>query len=25
LQGISPHIYDTITWNAADWHLLPQE
>jgi peptide/nickel transport system substrate-binding protein len=22
LQGVSPHIYDTITWNAADWHLV---
>jgi len=27
LQGVSPHIYDTITWNAGDWHLVlpPQE
>ncbi len=23
LQGVSPHIYDTITWNAGDWHLVP--
>lgn len=23
LQGVSPHIYDTITWNAADWQLTP--
>lgn len=22
LQGISPHIYDTITWNAEDWILI---
>jgi ABC-type transport system substrate-binding protein len=21
LQGVSPHIYDTVTWNAADWRL----
>ena len=21
LQGISPHIFDAITWNAADWYL----
>ncbi|MBN1993337.1 MAG: peptide ABC transporter substrate-binding protein [Anaerolineae bacterium] len=21
LQGVSPHIYDTVTWNAGDWHL----
>jgi hypothetical protein len=21
LQGINPHIYDTITWNAAEWWL----
>lgn len=21
LQGIAPHIYDTVTWNAADWQL----
>jgi ABC-type transport system substrate-binding protein len=27
LQGVSPHIYDTITWNAAEWRLvtLPEE
>ncbi|MFQ5577743.1 MAG: hypothetical protein ACE5G8_12245, partial [Anaerolineae bacterium] len=25
LQGVSPHIYDTITWNAGDWSLLPPE
>ncbi len=24
LQGVAPHIYDTITWNAADWQLSPQ-
>lgn len=24
LQGISPQIYDSITWNAADWQLLPE-
>jgi peptide/nickel transport system substrate-binding protein len=24
LQGISPHIYDIITWNAADWYLRPE-
>ncbi len=24
LQGVSPHIYDTITWNAADWNLVPE-
>ncbi|MEM7034584.1 MAG: ABC transporter substrate-binding protein [Chloroflexota bacterium] len=24
LQGVSGHIYDTITWNAGDWHLLPE-
>lgn len=23
LQGIAPHIFDTVTWNAGDWHLLP--
>ena len=22
LQGVSPHIYDTITWNAGDWQLI---
>jgi ABC-type transport system substrate-binding protein len=22
LQGVSPHIYDTITWNAGDWQLV---
>jgi len=21
LQGVAPHIYDTITWNAAEWKL----
>lgn len=25
LQGVSAHIYDIITWNAADWYLLPEE
>ena len=25
LQGVIPHIYDTITWNAAEWHLIPLE
>lgn len=25
LQGISPQIYDTITWNAGDWRLNPPE
>jgi peptide/nickel transport system substrate-binding protein len=27
LQGISPHIYDPVTWNAGDWFLTlpPQE
>ncbi len=23
LQGLIPHIYDTVTWNAADWSLVP--
>lgn len=23
LQGIDPHIYDTVTWNAADWQVVP--
>jgi len=23
LGGIAPHIYDTVTWNAADWQLSP--
>ncbi len=22
LEGVSPHIYDTITWNAGDWRLV---
>jgi peptide/nickel transport system substrate-binding protein len=22
LQGVSPHIYDTVTWNAGDWQLV---
>ncbi|MCB0210210.1 MAG: hypothetical protein KDJ52_12810 [Anaerolineae bacterium] len=22
LQGVAPHIYDTITWNAGDWQLV---
>ncbi len=22
LQGVSPHIYDTVTWNAGDWKLV---
>jgi len=21
LQGVSPHIYDAVTWNAGDWQL----
>lgn len=21
LQGVYPHIYDTVTWNAEDWYL----
>ena len=21
LQGVAPHIYDTVTWNAGEWHL----
>jgi len=25
LQGVTGHIYDIITWNAGDWHLLPAE
>ena len=25
VQGILPHIYDTITWNAGDWQLVRQE
>ena len=25
LQGVSGHIYDIVTWNAGDWHLLPEE
>jgi peptide/nickel transport system substrate-binding protein len=27
LQGVAPHIYDTITWNATEWRLLtpPEE
>lgn len=25
LQAVVPHIYDTVTWNAADWHLVPPE
>ncbi|HXV97368.1 MAG TPA: ABC transporter substrate-binding protein [Anaerolineae bacterium] len=27
LRGVSPHIYDTVTWNAAEWSLVtpPQE
>jgi len=24
LQGVAPHIYDTITWNAGDWRLAPE-
>jgi len=23
LQGVAPHIYDAVTWNAGDWLLLP--
>jgi ABC-type transport system substrate-binding protein len=22
LQGVVPHIYDTVTWNAAEWRLV---
>jgi peptide/nickel transport system substrate-binding protein len=22
MQGVAPHIYDTITWNAGDWQLV---
>lgn len=22
LEGVSPHIYDVITWNAGDWHIV---
>ncbi|RMF01190.1 MAG: hypothetical protein D6768_11110, partial [Chloroflexi bacterium] len=22
VQGVLPHIYDTVTWNAADWQLV---
>lgn len=22
LQGVAPHIYDTVTWNAGDWQLV---
>ncbi|MDM8526866.1 ABC transporter substrate-binding protein [Anaerolineales bacterium HSG24] len=22
LQGVAPHIYDTVTWNAADWRVI---
>jgi peptide/nickel transport system substrate-binding protein len=22
LQGVIPHIYDTVTWNTADWSLI---
>jgi peptide/nickel transport system substrate-binding protein len=25
LQGVIPHIYDTITWNAAEWQLAAPE
>lgn len=27
LQGVQPHIYDTVTWNAAEWRLVtpPEE
>jgi hypothetical protein len=27
LRGVSPHIYDTVTWNATEWSLVtpPQE
>jgi len=25
LQGVAPHIYDTVTWNAEDWFLTPIE
>ncbi len=23
LAGIAPHVYDTVTWNAADWQIVP--
>ncbi len=23
LQGIDPHIYDTVTWNASEWQINP--
>ncbi len=23
LAGITPHIYDTVTWNVADWQIVP--
>jgi len=23
LNGIAPHIYDTVTWNVADWQVIP--
>ena len=22
MQGVSPHIYDTVTWNAGEWQLV---
>jgi peptide/nickel transport system substrate-binding protein len=22
LQGVTPHIYDSVTWNAGDWQLV---
>ncbi|MFQ5613471.1 MAG: ABC transporter substrate-binding protein, partial [Anaerolineae bacterium] len=25
LQGVVPHIYDAVTWNAGDWRLAPLE
>ena len=25
LQGVMPNTYDTITWNAAEWHLTPPQ
>ncbi len=25
LQGVVPHVYDTVTWNAADWRLTSPE
>jgi peptide/nickel transport system substrate-binding protein len=22
LEGVSPHVYDTVTWNAGDWQIV---